>query len=297
MRICSACRTSYALENEVCPECGHRVARKNGFAAYAPALEDKQEGFRADFYETYAHLESSHFWFRARGRLITWALAKYAPNMRSFLEIGCGTGYILSQVARAFPKAELLGSEMFSTGLQFAASRLSGAAFAQMDARDIPFEDEFDAIGAFDVIEHIEADTAVLGQMHRSLKPGGIMLLTVPQHQWLWSQVDEYSCHVRRYCADDLHRKVEAAGFSIVRSTSFVSLLLPAMMISRGAKRGRRGNVSESGEKSETAELKVPKALNALFGCFMWLEYWLVKVGGSFPVGASRLLIARKASG
>lgn len=267
------------------------MTRKNGFASFAPALEDRQEGFKADFYETYAHLESSHFWFRARGRLITWALSKYVPRMRSFLEIGCGTGYILSQVAAAFPKAGLLGSEMFSSGLRFAASRLPGVEFVQMDARDIPFEDEFEAIGAFDVIEHIGADTTVLQRMYRSLKPGGIMLLTVPQHQWLWSQVDEYSCHVRRYDAADLHRKVEAAGFSILRSTSFVSLLLPAMMISRGAKKERRGDTSE------TAELAVPKPLNVLFGFLMWLEYVLIKAGVSFPVGASRLLIARKASG
>lgn len=291
MKICSECETPYASEQWACVQCGHQVARKNGFAAFAPELEDKQEGFKADFYETYAHLESDHFWFRARGRLITWALTKYAPRMRSFLEIGCGTGFILSRVAVAFPKARLLGSEMFSTGLKFASSRVPGAEFVQMDARDIPYIDEFEAIGAFDVIEHIEADTVVLQQMHRALKPGGIMLLTVPQHQWLWSQVDEYSCHVRRYDATDLHRKVEEAGFSVVRSTSFVSLLLPAMMISRGAKKQQRGDTSE------TAELAVPRALNVLFGFVMWLECLLIKVGVSFPVGASRLLVARKKSG
>lgn len=288
MRICSACQAQYSSEQEVCPECHHQVARKGGFPAFAPALEDKQEGFKPDFYETYAHLESGHFWFQARGRLITWALRKYAPRMSSFLEIGCGTGYVLGHVAKTFPKARLLGSEMFSTGLQFAATRLPGAEFVQMDARDIPFIDEFEGIGAFDVIEHIEDDTLVLQQMHRALKPGGVMLLTVPQHQWLWSQVDDYSCHVRRYAAADLHRKVEAAGFSIIRSSSFVSLLLPAMMISRGTKKQRRG------ETSETAELEVPKALNALFGFLMWLEYLLVRVGVSFPLGASRLLVARK---
>ncbi|MGC7405612.1 methyltransferase domain-containing protein [Pandoraea pneumonica] len=291
MKICSVCHSSYASTQEKCPQCGHQVVRKNGFAAFAPALEDKEEGFKADFYQTYAHLESGHFWFRARGRLITWALAKYAPHMRSLLEIGCGTGYILTQVASAFPKAKLLGSEMFSTGLRFAASRLPSVDFVQMDARDIPFEDEFDAIGAFDVIEHIEMDTVVLQQMYRALKPGGIMLLTVPQHQWLWSQVDEYSCHVRRYAAVELHRKVEDAGFAIVRSTSFVSLLLPAMMISRGAKKTRKGEVNE------TAELAVPRPINVLFGLLMRLECLFIKVGINFPVGASRLLIARKTIG
>jgi SAM-dependent methyltransferase len=261
---------------------------ENKTVVYAQEREAKQGGFKADFYSTYAHLESGHFWFRARGKLVVWALRKYAGHMDSFLEVGCGTGFILGQVAAAFPHASLVGSELLATGLKFAFSRLPAAQFVQMDARRIPYVAAFDAIGAFDVIEHIDADTEVLHQMYRALRPGGILLLTVPQHQWLWSQVDEYSCHVRRYDASGLHCKVKQAGFDIKRSTSFVSFLLPAMMLSRGNKKQPRG------DKSETAELAIPKAINALFGFVMWLEAFVVKLGVNFPVGASRLLIARK---
>ena len=63
------------------------------------------------------------------------------------------------------------------------------------------------------------------------------------------------------------------------------------MMISRGAKKLQWCNASE------TAELVVPMALNVLFGFVMWLECLLIKVGVSFPVGASRLLVVRKKSG
>lgn len=288
MKICSKCHTHFASEQSSCIQCGHQVARMNGFDAFAPELEDKQEGFKADFFDTYAHLESSHFWFRARCKLITWALKKYAPTMNSFMEVGCGTGFILSRVATAFPRARLLGSEMFTTGLKFASSRLPSVDFVQMDARHIPYIDEFEVVGSFDVIEHIEEDTEVLQQIYRALKPEGIMLLTVPQHQWLWSKVDEYSCHVRRYDAAELHRKVEEAGFAVVRSTSFLSLLLPVLMVSRGAKK------QPSSDKSDSAELVVPKMLNVLFGSVMWLEAFLVKVGLNFPVGSSRLIVAQK---
>jgi ubiquinone/menaquinone biosynthesis C-methylase UbiE len=264
------------------------VVRKNGFAAYAPELADKLEGFKADFYNTYVHLESSHFWFQARGKLIIWALKKYVPRMHSFLEIGCGTGFILSRVAVAFPRARLIGSEMFSTALKFASLRLPSVEFAQIDARQIPYIDEFEVIGAFDVIEHVEEDIEVLQQMYRALKSGGVVFLTIPQHQWLWSQVDEYSCHVRRYEAAELHGKLISVGFVVVRSTSFVSLLLPAMMISRGVKKRKRGN------QSETAELVVPKVLNVVFSFVMWLEAIFIKVGVNFPIGASRLVVARK---
>lgn len=288
MKICSTCNSRFPYDEEHCPACGSEPVRKNGFISFAPELAEKQEGFKAEFYEQYAHLEASHFWFRARARLIEWALRKYVPRMRSFLEIGCGTGYILGKVANAFPSSRLLGSEMFSEGLRFASERLPTAVFMQMDARHIPFIDEFETIGAFDVLEHIEADTAVLAEMHRALKMDGIILLTVPQHAWLWSQVDEYSCHVRRYSATELHRKIEDAGFSILRSTSFVAALLPAMIISRGTKKRNTGN------NDTTAEVVIPKIINAIFGLLMFLEFVFIKAGGNLPLGGSRLVIAKK---
>lgn len=105
-----------------------------------------------------------------------------------------------------------------------------------MDATAIPFVGEFDVFGAFDVLEHVEEDEQVLIQMRDALKPRGVMLLTVPQHAWLWSPVAD-SCHVRRYAAKELQVKVKAAGFEIVRSTSFVFSVLPAMFASRMAQR------------------------------------------------------------
>ena len=65
-----------------------------------------------------------------------------------------------------------------------------------MDARRIPFEDEFDVIGAFDVLEHIKEDEQVLVQMHRAVKSGGGIMLTVPQHMFLWSEQDVQAHHV-----------------------------------------------------------------------------------------------------
>ena len=70
-----------------------------------------------------------------------------------------------------------------------------------MDARNIPFRDEFDVIGAFDVLEHIDEDVAVIDEVRKALRPGGGFLMSVPQHPALWSQQDERAFHVRRYTA------------------------------------------------------------------------------------------------
>lgn len=122
---------------------------------------------------------------------------------------------------------------IFTSGLSIASARLPTANLIQVDARRVPYIDEFDAIGAFDVLEHINEDKLVLKQIYRALKLHGVMLLTVPQHPWLWSSVDEHACHVRRYTAEELHRKVVTAGFQILRTSSFVTAILPAMIISR----------------------------------------------------------------
>ena len=102
-----------------------------------------------------------------------------------------------------------------------------------MDARRIPFECEFDVVGAFDVLEHLVEDESALAQMFNAARPGGGLLVTVPQQRYLWSASDEYAMHQRRYSRAELRAKVESAGFQIERITSFNSLLLPLMILSR----------------------------------------------------------------
>ena len=92
--------------------------------------------------------------------------------MRRYLEIGCGTGYLLSGIAAAYLKAKVTGSEIFCVGLPYAASRVEMAELLQMDARQIPYVDEYGVIGAFDVLEHIDEDETVLSGMYRALRPG-----------------------------------------------------------------------------------------------------------------------------
>ena len=118
------------------------------------------------------------------------------------------------------------GSDVLCAGLDYARRRVRTANLSQMDATRMPFFNEFDVICAFDVIEHIEADTSVLAEMHRATKPGGGIVLTVPQHKWLWSAADDYAHHVRRYSRSELTKKVKSAGFEplIVTSLSLIHI-------------------------------------------------------------------------
>jgi SAM-dependent methyltransferase len=288
MKRCLNCTLIFESRDWRCPDCGWRPERSGRVPVFSSELARNKSGFKASYFAPLAAREAGHFWFRARNALIIWALGKYGASVSSFMEIGCGTGFVLQGIAHGFPKMRLVGSEIYPEGIAFAAERIAGGEFMQMDARQIPFIAEFDAVGAFDVIEHIEEDEAVLQQMYHALKPGGLLLLTVPQHRWLWSTVDEYACHIRRYSARELHDKVALAGFIIVRSTSLVASLLPSMLISRLLRRGK----SEGFDAH--AELLINPILNRILGWFLRLELWLIRMGVSFPVGGSRLIVAVK---
>lgn len=288
MKRCLTCDDRFVSSDTACTSCGWSPAVVDGFPAYAPELAHGGGGYEAELFAKLAPLEESNFWFRSRNKLLVWALGRYAPTFRSFLEIGCGTAFVLTGVGARYPQARLLGSEIFVDGLAFAASRVPSAELMQMDARAIPFRDEVDVIGAFDVLEHIEEDEQVLDEMLAALTPGGIILVSVPQHRWLWSPADDHAHHVRRYTGPELRGKVEAAGFEVLRSTSFVSFLFPAMFLSR-----LRSSKSQA-EFDPTDELKLPKVLNTVLYGVMRVELALIKLGINFPIGGSRLIVARK---
>ncbi|MEW6675096.1 MAG: class I SAM-dependent methyltransferase [Nitrospirota bacterium] len=135
-----------------------------------PELAKGSEGFNTNFLANLYNIEPHNFWFRSRNHLIIWALQNYFPEAKNLYEIGVGTGFVLSGIESAFPHLQLYGSDIYIERLTYAANRFKKAKLFQMDARNIPFESEFDVIGAFDVLEHIEEDELVLSQMHQALK-------------------------------------------------------------------------------------------------------------------------------
>ena len=285
MKWCLACEARFQSDDWTCPRCGFRPTLRDEIFEFAEDASDA--GFKPEYFPRLAAIEQRHFWFRARNKLIQWAVRNYFPDANSFFEVGCGTGFVLAGIRETFPGTRLVGSDIFTDGLAFAKARLPGAELYQMDARSIPFEDEFDVVGAFDVLEHLVEDNTALAQMFNAARPGGGLLVTVPQQRYLWSASDEHAMHQRRYSRAELRRKVESAGFQIERITSFNSLLFPLMVWSR-MRQKRDQNLQR------WRELEINPPLNKTLESILKLERLLIEKGVSFPVGGSLLLIGRR---
>jgi SAM-dependent methyltransferase len=279
---CSAC-DGHAGGRPLCSSCDAR-ARDSWIYLSGEGLGN----YTDTFFTLLEALEPRSFWFRARNDLLVWALRTYLGGATRFLEVGCGTGFVLAAIHRGFPGLEVMGAELYPEGLDVARRRLPGVPLVQMSALDIPFTESFDAIGVFDVLEHIEDDEGALRQMRHAVAPGGGMLVTVPQHPSLWSAADDIAGHLRRYRRDELLAKANRAGWEPVRVSSFVTLPLPMFALARaaGARRGHAYDLER--------ELRLPRPLDRSLDALMRVERAMLARGVSFPVGASLLLVARR---
>lgn len=287
MKRCLSCEATFDDPAWVCPQCSWEPAL-NGVPMFAPTLSEGSDHFPREDIERLSTLEEAHFWFRARNEVILWAISKYFPTARTLLEVGCGTGVVLSRIRSGLPHVSLTGGDLLSDALAVARTRVPDATFAQVDVRRLPYVDEFDVVCALDVLEHVEEDDAALEQIALALHPGGGVVISVPQHMWLWSAADEYGRHKRRYSRPSLLQLLSDTGFEPVRATSWVTLLLPLVALSR--LRHRR----LTAEHDQFRELDLHRGVNRILASVMGAERRLIQTGVSLPLGSSLVVVARR---
>lgn len=268
----------------------------DGVKCYALDLAYQNDGFPRDAFEKLYHKEEKNFWFRSRNRIIRFLVNKYlrtdAGKMQSFLEIGCGTGFVLKGLS-SLGYLRLVGADIYLEGLKYLKQRVPEAEAVQVDATKLPFENEFAAVGAFDALEHINDDQQVIKGVYRALKPEGYFFLTVPQHQFLWSRVDEIACHKRRYLREDLVTVLKGTGFHIEFVGSFLFLLFPVMLVSRLMQKW----LASLECSSPVNEFNSSRLLNGLFEQMTRIDEWLIRLGVSLPFGGSLVVICKKVRG
>jgi SAM-dependent methyltransferase len=91
----------------------------------------------------------------------------------------------------------------------------------------LPFRPGFDLVGLFDVVEHVEDDAGLLRTAAALVRPGGFVLLTVPADPRLWSDLDRYAGHHRRYTRTGIEGLLRQADLQTIRVSPLFRILWP----------------------------------------------------------------------
>jgi SAM-dependent methyltransferase len=240
-------------------------------------------------YELQTHrVEDRHWWYRGRRRVLERTIIRLQlPSRARVLDAGCGSGRNMLELARY---GAVTGIELSDASVAAARRRGIGEV-VQGSVLEMPFaEDSFDLAVCLDVIEHLDDDRAALGELRRVLAPGGVLLVTVPAYQWLWSGHDEINHHHRRYNRATLLAAAADAGWRCEFATYFNSLLLPVAILLRVLDRLQtKAKTTES-----SLDLWVPPApLNWLLQQPLNVEATAIGRGCPIPAGLSLLAVLR----
>jgi SAM-dependent methyltransferase len=183
-------------------------------------------------YQQMAELDDRHWWYRARRRILAELIRREVdpqPGAR-ILEIGCGTGHNLAMLT-GFGHVD--GLELDDEAAALSEKRLGRGIIRSPLPELDGVSNDYDLIGAFDVIEHIDDDHAALAAIATKLKPGGKFIMTVPAHPWMWTAHDVANHHKRRYSKRALKALVEGSPMRLEKIGYFNSLLFPLAVADR----------------------------------------------------------------
>ncbi|MFQ3597958.1 MAG: class I SAM-dependent methyltransferase [Chloroherpetonaceae bacterium] len=195
-------------------------------------------------YDEMRESETEHWWFQARREILLQVTKTFVPKGAAILDVGCGTGFILEKLkhdydAHGLDHAEVAVDHCHKRGLTFVKHGLLGEETFNGK--------KFQLISFLDVIEHIEDDLTVVSMAKQYLSENGIVMITVPAFEFLWSAHDEIHHHKRRYTKQTLTALLEKAGYTVRYSSYFNTLLFPMIALVRvvGNLSGRR-NASDA---------------------------------------------------
>jgi hypothetical protein len=157
------------------------------------------------------------------------------------LDYGCGDGYTGELVQDAFGSPQLVGVDAFFTAAACGVAPRAGGTVERANDPGRLGTRRFDLILLCDVIEHVADDVGLLCELRDAhLAPDGLVLVTAPAFQGLFSEHDRFLRHRRRYSLTDLRRALAAAGLTVVEDGYLFASLLPARLLATIADRTGR---------------------------------------------------------
>ena len=235
-------------------------------------------------FELHAQVETKHWWFRARARILQQLVRALVPpgDGQLVLEVGCGTGGTLAVLADEYSCCGLDPSEV---AVALARKRFPKVEFrrgyAPLDVMDLQARTR--VVLLLDVLEHLEDDGGFLRNLMQCMAGGAYLIITVPADMRLWSPHDENYGHFRRYEPDTLGRVISGLPAEPLLNAYFNSRLYPVIRLIRAVNALRRRPSGSAG-----ADLFLPPG---------WLNRFLERFFAAEGEVLTQLLAGRRKKG
>ena len=224
-----------------------------------------------------------HWWYATRAELLRTVLGSYAETSGRILDVGSADGPSVGW---------LRGGQHVAVDVDVRGLEPGGVCAS---ATALPFPDDtFDVVTAFDVIEHVEPERAILDELTRVLRPGGRLLVSVPAYNWAWSDHDTVNGHHRRYTRPRLVTAVERTGLRVDRATYAFAAVFPFFAADRLLRRAKMALVSgPTGPEDVVTLPNTPAAVDRTLARLSRFDrWWLAR--RDLPVGSSVVLAATR---
>lgn len=246
MIYCTKCNIELVSDDNCyeCKSCGYQAVKVNDIVLFHPDLQQQFDDYPSEDLKKLFDIEKNHFWFKNRRSFIKSSVEKYLNPGSKIIEIGSGTAYVARSLMDNYDVAV---GEIYQYGLEYAKNYGINELY-QFDLMTSPFIEHFDAIGMFDVLEHIDDDVLALKNTHKMLKKNGKLFITIPPHQFLWSYHDVAARHKRRYEYRQLTELIENNGFKVLDAKGFFISILPLLFLRIILNSENKSNLLESEE-------------------------------------------------
>jgi SAM-dependent methyltransferase len=178
-------------------------------------------------YRRMAEVEDTHWWYRSTRAYLQQLLSTELTSGGRFLDLGCGTG---ATGAWLSTHGRLVAADFEPLALTLHRERHPDSEVVACDARTLPFADaSFDAVLCVTMLCHrsIESPAAVVAEMTRVLRPGGLLCLWEPGVQRLWRAHDRVTHTARRFSRRQLAALLTGNGLEVERTTGAYAFLVP----------------------------------------------------------------------
>ncbi|MGZ3782733.1 MAG: class I SAM-dependent methyltransferase, partial [Pseudobdellovibrionaceae bacterium] len=156
---------------------------------------------------------------------------------------------------------------------------------------ELPEELSFNVVGAFDVVEHIDSPIEFLKDIKSRIKNNGILILTVPAYNLLWSDEDDSAGHCRRYTLHSLQQELTSAGYTIKHGSYFFLPLLPIIFFLRALPYKFKLQKKKQASDKVKSDHVLPKWLDAIFNGLFGIERFFIRLC-KLPLGSSIIVVA-----